>query len=128
MVATAGVSLPTATTEAATAEAVTTVNLKAKAGLAIDAKTGQILYDKNSKQVLPAASMSKLLAIYIVLENIHSGKLKWDQKKLVSITRFIRWVKTRSCQMFRFVRTKPTQLRNCTKRPLFTQLTPLSQR
>ncbi|GAK47626.1 D-alanyl-D-alanine carboxypeptidase [Secundilactobacillus oryzae JCM 18671] len=80
MVATAGVSLPTATTEAATAEAVTTVNLKAKAGLAIDAKTGQILYDKNSKQVLPAASMSKLLAIYIVLENIHSGKLKWDQK------------------------------------------------
>ncbi|WP_029327582.1 D-alanyl-D-alanine carboxypeptidase family protein [Secundilactobacillus malefermentans] len=83
MIATAGMSIPAAATpsaQAATAAKVTTVDLKAKAGLAIDAKTGQILYDKNSTKVLPAASMSKLLSLYIILENIHSGKLKWDQK------------------------------------------------
>lgn len=62
----------------------TTVNLQAKAGIAVDAKTGQILYDKNSDQSLPVASMTKLLSIYLVLDAIHDGKLKWDQKITVN--------------------------------------------
>ncbi|KRO05491.1 D-alanyl-D-alanine carboxypeptidase [Levilactobacillus paucivorans] len=61
-----------------------TVNLQAKAGIAVDAKTGQILYDKNSDKALPVASMTKLLSIYLVLQAIHSGKLKWDKKITVS--------------------------------------------
>ncbi|WP_233449197.1 D-alanyl-D-alanine carboxypeptidase family protein [Levilactobacillus suantsaii] len=76
---------PTVTAQAATTNsASTTVNLKAKAGIAVDAKTGQILYDKNSSQSLPVASMSKLLSIYLVLQAIHSGKLKWSQKVTIS--------------------------------------------
>ena len=55
-------------------------NISAKAGLAVDAKTGQILYSKNSSKVMPIASMSKMLAIYIILKSIHEGKLKWDQR------------------------------------------------
>lgn len=73
------------TAQAATSSSTsTTVNLKAKAGIAVDAKTGQILYDKNSDKVLPVASMSKLLSIYLVLDAVHSGKLKWDQKVTIN--------------------------------------------
>lgn len=75
-----GFSAPVTAQAATTASNSTTVNLKAKAGIAVDAKTGQILYDKNSDQVLPVASMTKLLSIYLVLDAVHSGKLKWDQK------------------------------------------------
>mgnify|MGYP003362103619 CR=1 FL=1 len=72
------------TAQAATTSTSTTVNLKAKAGIAVDAKTGQILYDKNSDQALPVASMTKLLSIYLVLDAVHSGQLKWDQKITVN--------------------------------------------
>ncbi|WP_143463017.1 serine hydrolase [Levilactobacillus enshiensis] len=72
---------PTMTAHAASTKSTsTTVNLKAKAGIAVDAQTGQILYSKNSDQALPVASMTKLLSIYLVLDAVHSGKLKWDQK------------------------------------------------
>ncbi|KRL96180.1 serine hydrolase [Levilactobacillus hammesii] len=72
------------TAQAATNTNSTTVNLKAKAGIAVDAKTGQILYSKNADQTLEVASMTKLLSIYMVLDAIHSGKLKWDQKITVN--------------------------------------------
>ncbi|MCH5465179.1 serine hydrolase [Levilactobacillus tujiorum] len=68
------------TAQAASQQTSTTVNLKAKAGIAVDAKTGQILYSKNADQKLPVASMTKLLSIYMVLDAIHADKLKWDQK------------------------------------------------
>lgn len=73
-----------AITTAHAATTTNTVNLQAKAGIAVDAKTGQILYNKNADQTLPVASMSKLLSIYLVLEAVHSGKLKWDQKVTVT--------------------------------------------
>ncbi|WP_412989467.1 D-alanyl-D-alanine carboxypeptidase family protein [Pediococcus siamensis] len=57
-----------------------TASIDAKAGIAVDAKTGQILYSKNSNQVLPIASMSKMLAVYLILKSIHSGQLKWNQR------------------------------------------------
>ena len=59
------------------------LHVKAKAAIAVDAQTGQIIYGKNENQALPVASMSKLLAIYIVLKNIHEGKLSWNQKVAV---------------------------------------------
>lgn len=57
-----------------------TVSVSAKSGIAVDAKTGQILYAKNSSKALPIASMSKMLSIYLVLKSIHEGKLKWNQR------------------------------------------------
>lgn len=56
------------------------LNIDAKAAIAVDAKTGQVLYAKNAEQTLPVASMSKLLTAYMVLQAIDQGKLKWDQK------------------------------------------------
>ena len=56
------------------------VNLDVKAAIAIDAKTGQVLYAKNASAVRPTASMSKMMTIYLVLKAIDENKLSWNQK------------------------------------------------
>ena len=58
--------------------------LQVKSAIAIDAQSGQILYQKNDQQKLPIAYMTKLLSIYIVLENIKSGRLHWNQQVAIS--------------------------------------------
>ena len=44
--------------------------LDAAAALAIDAKTGQILYSQNINQKLPIASISKLLTVMVIEDEI----------------------------------------------------------
>ncbi|WP_034992612.1 serine hydrolase [Liquorilactobacillus vini] len=56
------------------------LSLDVKGAIAIDAKTGQVLYSKNANQSLPIASMTKLISIYLVLQAIKKGKLSWNQK------------------------------------------------
>jgi len=60
--------------------AASTLDVNARAALAIDAKSGQVLYAKNADQALPIASMTKMVGIYLVLDAIKSGKLSWDQE------------------------------------------------
>lgn len=57
--------------------AATNVDVNAKAAVAVDADSGQILYQKNADQALPIASMTKMISLYLVLQAIHHGKLKW---------------------------------------------------
>lgn len=59
-------------------------NLQVKSAIAVDAQTGQILYQKNDQQKLPIASMTKLLSTYIVLNDIKDGKLHWNQQVAIS--------------------------------------------
>ncbi len=49
----------------------------AKAAIMVDADTGQILYEKNVHQPMAIASISKLMTVYIVHQQIQSGKLHW---------------------------------------------------
>lgn len=56
------------------------LDLEAKSAIAVDAKTGQIIYAKDDKQTYPVASMSKLLTAYILLQAIHEGKITWKTK------------------------------------------------
>lgn len=67
---------------AATAQApkVATPDLTAKSAIVIDAKSGQILADKNRDQVLPIASMTKMITLYLVLEAIKDKTITWDQE------------------------------------------------
>jgi D-alanyl-D-alanine carboxypeptidase (penicillin-binding protein 5/6) len=67
-----------------TAKAATTPKISAKAAIAVDASTGQILYNKNSNKPMAIASMTKMLSTYLVLKAIHEGKLSWNQKISVS--------------------------------------------
>ena len=52
----------------------------AKAGILMDATTGEIIYDKNKDEKLPVASMTKMVAQIIILEQIEKGKIKWTDK------------------------------------------------
>ena len=60
------------------ANAATKSGLAVRSAIAIDADSGQILYQKQAQKALPIASVTKLLSTYIVLEQIKSGKLTWQ--------------------------------------------------
>lgn len=54
------------------------LNVPAKAAIAVDFDTGKILYEKNSTEALPIASMTKLLSAYLVYEAVDAGKINWS--------------------------------------------------
>lgn len=56
------------------------LNLQVKSAIAIDSKSGQVLYAKNSDKVLPIASMTKLITVYLTLKAIQSKKIAWNTK------------------------------------------------
>lgn len=63
------------------------LNIKAKAAILVNADTGKILYAQNPDELLPPASMTKMMTEYLILEAIEKGKLKWDSP--VSISPFL---------------------------------------
>jgi D-alanyl-D-alanine carboxypeptidase (penicillin-binding protein 5/6) len=67
---------PPATTAAPTTA--TDLKLDVKSAILMEASTGQILYEYQADLPLPPASMTKMMTEYLVLENISSGKIKWD--------------------------------------------------
>lgn len=69
---------------AAATTTTSSLTLNAKAAIAIDAKTGKILYEKNAQTALPIASMTKMLSLYLVSEQIAQGKLKWTDTVTIS--------------------------------------------
>ncbi|MFD1484960.1 serine hydrolase [Lacticaseibacillus baoqingensis] len=77
IVAIASVSIWLGGAPSVMAHAATTDDIDASAALAIEAKTGKILYAKNADQALPIASMTKLIGIYLVRQAIAQGKLQW---------------------------------------------------
>ena len=59
---------------------VTPANLTVHSGSAIliDAATGSILYEKNADAVIPPASMTKLVMMYVVFQEIATGRISLD--------------------------------------------------
>ena len=51
-----------------------------KAGVVVDAQTGQVIADQNGTERLPIASPTKLITMYMVKEAIKSGKISLSQK------------------------------------------------
>lgn len=64
--------------------ATTKPNLAVQSAIAVDADTGQILYQKQADKALPIASTTKLLAAYVVLNQIKAGKLHWQTRVRVN--------------------------------------------
>ena len=56
----------------------------AKSAILIEASTGEILYEHNSHEKLDPASMTKMMSLLLVMENIEKGVIKWDQIVTVS--------------------------------------------
>lgn len=52
----------------------------AKSAIMIEASTGEILFQKNADEKLPPASMTKIMSMLLIMEEIEKGTLKWDEK------------------------------------------------
>lgn len=53
---------------------------KAKSAVLIERDTGTILYDKNSDEKLPPASMTKIMTMLLIMEALDKNQIKWDEK------------------------------------------------
>ncbi len=51
----------------------------AKSAIMIEASTGTILYEKNKDDKLPMASMTKMMTLLLIMEEIESENLKWNE-------------------------------------------------
>ncbi|QVK17042.1 D-alanyl-D-alanine carboxypeptidase [Mycoplasmatota bacterium] len=57
---------------------------EAKSAILIEINTGDILFQKNENEKRSPASMTKIMAIYLVLEALDKGQIKWDEIVTVS--------------------------------------------
>jgi D-alanyl-D-alanine carboxypeptidase (penicillin-binding protein 5/6) len=57
---------------------------RATSAFVIDQTTGTVLLNKNADKMLPPASMSKLMTLYIAFEAVRDGRLSLDEKLPVS--------------------------------------------
>jgi serine-type D-Ala-D-Ala carboxypeptidase (penicillin-binding protein 5/6) len=60
-------------------KASTDITSNVRSAILIERDTGQILYEKNSNEELPPASMTKIMTMLLIMEAIDQGKLKWDE-------------------------------------------------
>ena len=60
------------------------IEFDAKACILLDYHTGKVLYEKNSDEKYPVASIVKLMTILITLENIDNGTISIDDKVIAS--------------------------------------------
>ncbi|WP_141433398.1 D-alanyl-D-alanine carboxypeptidase family protein [Bacillus sp. 03113] len=51
-----------------------------KSAVLIERDTGTVLYEKNSHEELPPASMTKIMTMLLIMEALDKGKLKLDEK------------------------------------------------
>lgn len=60
------------------------VDIDAESTILVDADSGKILYEKNSDEALPPASMTKIMTEYLVWEAIDEGQISWDTTTQIS--------------------------------------------
>lgn len=53
---------------------------EAKSAVLIERDTGHVLYNKNSHEQLPPASMTKIMTMLLIMERMEQGKLKMNDK------------------------------------------------
>lgn len=60
------------------------LNLTAASSILVEESTGKVLYENNADEKRAPASMTKIMTILLVMENIDSGKLKLNDKITIS--------------------------------------------
>lgn len=61
-----------------------TLASKATSAIMIEASTGEVLFQKNADEKLPPASMTKMMSMLLIMEEIEKGNLKWDEEIITS--------------------------------------------
>ena len=56
----------------------------AKSAILLEASTGDVIFEKNSHEKLHPASMTKMMSMLLILENIEKGVINWDDIVTVS--------------------------------------------
>ena len=79
-------SLPcfTAVSFGASYENLTDLGLQSKSAVLMDTDTGTVIYEQNSHEKLPPASVTKVMTLLLIYEAIEDGKLSWDDIVTVS--------------------------------------------
>lgn len=67
-----------------TAPALAQFKTKATHAILLDANTGAVLFEKNSSELMPPASMSKLMTLAVIFRALKEGEAKLDEPYLVS--------------------------------------------
>ena len=57
---------------------------KSKSAILVEANTNKVLFKKNETERLPIASMTKMMSLNLVFDAIKSGKIKADEKIIIS--------------------------------------------
>lgn len=65
------------------------INLEAKSAVLLDYVSGQVLLSKNPDEVIPPASLTKLMTLHIAYKQLEEGKIKRDD--LVQVSRVAWW-------------------------------------
>ena len=65
-------------------EVQTGVDISSQSAILMEKSTGQILYEKNSHEKLPPASITKIMTILLIYENQKNGKFSLDDTVTVS--------------------------------------------
>ncbi|MEE1313006.1 MAG: D-alanyl-D-alanine carboxypeptidase family protein [Lachnospiraceae bacterium] len=60
------------------------LELTAKSAIVMEASTGRIIYEDNSTQALPPASVTKVMTLLLIFEAIHQGKINLQDEVTVS--------------------------------------------
>ncbi|KMN42069.1 D-alanyl-D-alanine carboxypeptidase family protein [Bacillus paramycoides] len=58
--------------------------IQAKSAILIDANSGEVVYKKNERTPIQSPTLTKLMTEYIVLEQLHDGKIKLDESVKIS--------------------------------------------
>jgi len=59
-------------------------SLNAKAWVLLDVHSGHLITEHNADQELPPASLTKLMTLYLIFEDVKLGRLKLDEKIAIS--------------------------------------------
>src|SRR5690554_4202218 len=70
------ISIPFASAE----EAGVKLAENARSAVLIERDTGTVIYDKNSHEKLPPASMTKIMTMLLIMEALDKGTIKLDEK------------------------------------------------
>jgi serine-type D-Ala-D-Ala carboxypeptidase (penicillin-binding protein 5/6) len=60
------------------------VNISSKSAILMDVGSGQILFEKNSHEKLPPASVTKVMTMLLAVEALDNGKIKLDDEVQIS--------------------------------------------
>lgn len=66
------------------AEETDPLTLESKSAVLMDAGTGTVLYEKNSHEAMPPASVTKVMTMLLIYEAEEAGQFKWEDSVQVS--------------------------------------------